>query len=154
LVVPPGWSGVAERLAQNLFLAPPTLGQHVALAAFEPTVQSLLAGRCAILRQRRDLLLDALLTLGLTVPAIPQGAFYAFTGLPPGFEDASAFAAALLEAAGVAVTPGADFGGADAARMLRFAYTEDEPRLREGLRRLQGFLSPQASISRSEVAGK
>jgi len=154
LVVPPGWSGVVERLAQNLFLAPPTLGQHVALAAFEPAVQSILAGRCGVLRQRRDLLVNALRALGLPMPAVPQGAFYAYTGLPPGYQDASAFAAALLEVAGVAVTPGVDFGGAGAARMLRFAYTEDELRLREGLRRLREFLSPQESISRLEVAGK
>jgi aspartate/methionine/tyrosine aminotransferase len=140
LVVPSGWAPIVERLAQNLYLAPPTLSQHVALAALEPPVLALLEDRRAKFRQRRDLLLEALPTLGMTMPSTPQGAFYAFAGLPPGHDDAAAFAAALLDAAGVAVTPGADFGGADGARMLRFAYTETLPRLRLGVERLRRFV--------------
>lgn len=154
LVVPPGWSAVVEPVAQNLYLAPPTLGQHIALAALEPSVQSLLAGRCGILRERRNLLLDSLGALGLPLPAVPQGAFYALTGLPPGYDDATAFAAALLEAAGVAVAPGSDFGGADGGRMLRFAYTEEMPRLRSGLDRLRGYLKPHEAVPRPEVAAE
>jgi len=149
LVVPSGWAPVVERLAQNLYLAPPTLSQHIALAAFEPEVLSLLGERRAVFRARRDLLLRALPALGFPLPTIPQGAFYLFTGLPPGHDDASVLAAAMLEAAGVAVTPGSDFGGVDGARMLRFAYTEETPRLRLGVERMRDFLAGEPPAARA-----
>lgn len=143
LVVPPGWSPVVERLAQNLFLAAPTLAQHVALAAFAPEVRALLEGRRAELRRRRDLLVDALAPCGFRLDAVPQGAFYLYAALPPGAADAPAFAAALLEDAGVAVTPGADFGGPEAARRLRFAYTESLDRLETAVARLRAFMGAE-----------
>jgi aspartate/methionine/tyrosine aminotransferase len=141
LVVPGAWAGVVERLAQNLYLAPPTLAQHVALAAFAPTTMRLLDGRRVLLRERRDLLLDALPGLGLTLAGRPEGAFYVFARLPEEHADAVAFAADLLEVAGVAVTPGTDFGGGDAGRMVRFAYTDEPSRLRSGIERLARFVA-------------
>jgi aspartate/methionine/tyrosine aminotransferase len=141
LVVPQPWASVVERLAQNLYLAPPTLAQHIALAAFEPAVTAVLATRRQILRERRDLLLDALPRLGFPLAVEPQGAFYVFTGLPAGHADATVFATDLLDAVGVAVTPGSDFGGAGAAGMLRFAYTDDASRLRSAAARIARFVA-------------
>jgi aspartate/methionine/tyrosine aminotransferase len=141
LVVPPGWVSVVERLAQNLYLAPPTLAQHVALAALEPDAMAAFDGRRETFRQRRGVLLDALPKLGFPLPAPPQGAFYVFTGLPGGHADAASFATGLLDAVGVAVTPGGDFGGAASAGMLRFAYTEPLPRLRSAVERIADFVS-------------
>lgn len=140
LVVPPGWAPIIERLAQNLYLAPPTLSQHLALEALKPSMQAQLADRRQDLRARRDLLLGALPRLGLALPSAPQGAFYAFIGMPAGHADAASFAEALLEGVDVAVTPGTDFGGLVAAGMLRVAYTESAPRLRIGLDRIGEFL--------------
>jgi aspartate/methionine/tyrosine aminotransferase len=139
LVVPPGWPPIVERLAQNLFLAAPTLSQHVATAALSPDVLALLEQRRDMLRRRRDLLLAVLPQLGFSLPTTPAGAFYVFAALPPEALDAPAFAVSLLDAAGVAVAPGVDFGGAQAARMLRLAYTEDESRLREACNRVAAF---------------
>jgi aspartate/methionine/tyrosine aminotransferase len=147
LVVPGPWAAVVERLAQNLYLAPPTLAQHVALAAFAPETMNLLEGRRELLRERRDLLLQTLPGLGFMLATKPAGAFYVFAGLPVGQADAAAFAADLLEGAGVAVTPGSDFGGTDAGRMLRFAYTDEPQRLRAGLARLGEFLSSRSGRS-------
>jgi aspartate/methionine/tyrosine aminotransferase len=101
----------------------------------------LLDGRRELLRERRDLLLDALPGLGLTVAGKPEGAFYVFARLSAEHADAVAFAAELLEVAGVAVTPGTDFGGGDAGRMLRFAYTDEPSRLRSGIERLARFVA-------------
>lgn len=47
----------------------------------------------------------------------------------------------LLEQAGVAVTPGADFGSHHPERYLRFAYTTDLARLEEGVARIRRFLA-------------
>ncbi len=140
LVVPRGWATAVERLAQNLFLAAPTLGQHVALAALDPITLAILEQRRQAFRRRRDLLVSALPALGFELSAVPEGAFYVFAGLPPGASPAPVFAERLLEGAGVAITPGSDFGGAAAERMTRFAYTEATPRLEEAVARLKAFL--------------
>jgi aspartate/methionine/tyrosine aminotransferase len=140
-VVPSGWSAVAERLAQNLYLAPPTLAQHVALAALSPAMLAEFDRRRKVLRRRRDLLLAALPDLGFGVSVVPEGAFYVFSLLPAGAGDATSFAERLLEHAGVAVTPGVDFGGPDANKMLRFAYTEDTGRLATAIARFRSVLS-------------
>ncbi|MBK1631096.1 hypothetical protein CKO31_10150 [Thiohalocapsa halophila] len=150
LVVPPGWSAVAERLAQNLYLAAPTLGQHVALAALAPEVLARLEQRREELRQRRDLLVQALPPAGFSLPAVPEGAFYLFTDLPFAAADALPFAEAVLEGAGVALTPGSDFGAGASAGMLRFAYTEPLPRLQSAVSRLREFV--QASAGRDPTA--
>jgi aspartate/methionine/tyrosine aminotransferase len=46
-----------------------------------------------------------------------------------------------LQEAGVAVTPGLDFGSNQPETHLRFAYTTDLERLREGVERIRGFLA-------------
>lgn len=51
-----------------------------------------------------------------------------------------AFASRLLVTAGVALTPGHDFGHHEADRHVRFAYTRDIDDLDEGVRRLRDAL--------------
>jgi aspartate/methionine/tyrosine aminotransferase len=55
--------------------------------------------------------------------------------------DSHAFALDLLERAGVAITPGIDFGANRAREHVRFAYTRPVERLREGVRRIGEYLS-------------
>jgi aspartate/methionine/tyrosine aminotransferase len=50
------------------------------------------------------------------------------------------FARDLLERAGVAITPGIDFGSNAPERHVRFAYTNSLERLQEGVRRIGDFL--------------
>jgi len=141
LVVPEGYEREVEKLAQNLYIAAPTLAQHAALVAFEPETLAILEARKAEFRARRDLLLPALRELGFTIPSEPQGAFYIYADASNHTGDSHAFALQLLEQAGVAVTPGIDFGCHNAQRYLRFAYTTSQENLREGIERLRRFLS-------------
>jgi aspartate/methionine/tyrosine aminotransferase len=137
----PAWAMPAlERLAQNLFLAASTPAQHAALAAFEPGTLSELESRKAELHTRRDFMLPALRDLGFALPVTPQGAFYAYAECSRFTPDSQAFAAKLLDHAGVAVTPGIDFGHHQAARHIRIAYTQPLPRLTEAIKRLGQFL--------------
>ncbi len=140
LVAPEGYAGVAERLAQNLYLAPPTLAQHVALAALGPELAGEFERRRALLRRRRDLLFQGLTELGFGMAAKPDGAFYLFASLPPRWGDGLRFARELLEREAVAVTPGSDFGSGACQGILRIAYTAEDARLREALVRLRRFL--------------
>ena len=79
--------------------------------------------------------------LGFEIPVMPQGAFYIYAGCGDLTRDSFAFARDLLEQAGVAITPGLDFGSNAPERHVRFAYTNSIERLREGVRRISRFLA-------------
>ncbi|MEW7984679.1 MAG: pyridoxal phosphate-dependent aminotransferase [Candidatus Thiodiazotropha sp.] len=141
LVAPEPLIDPIDRLAQNIFLSAPTLSQHAALGAFTPAVMEILEQRRQAFRQRRDFLLPALRDLGFSIPVTPQGAFYLYAGCSDLCDDSQAFAQRLLHEAGVAVTPGLDFGFNQPESHLRFAYTTDLERLQEGVDRIRGFLA-------------
>ncbi|MFP5463501.1 MAG: pyridoxal phosphate-dependent aminotransferase [Gammaproteobacteria bacterium] len=140
-VLPDALLRPVEKLAQNLFIAPPTPAQHAALAAFEPATLALLDQRRDEFRARRDLLLPALRGFGFDIPVTPQGAFYIYAGCGRFADDSSAFCLRLLDEAGVAATPGLDFGPHTARTHLRFAYTTSRERLGEAIDRLGGLLA-------------
>ena len=129
-----------DKLAQNLFLAAPTLAQHAALRAFDPDNLEILEARREAFRQRRDFLLPALRELGFAIPVTPAGAFYLYADCSRFTDDSYTFSQRLLEEAGVAVTPGIDFGSYLPERHVRFAYTTSLENLQEGVRRLRAFL--------------
>lgn len=139
LLAPEGLMPAIDRLAQNVFLASPTVAQYAALAAFRPETQTILARHKAELQVRRDFLVPGLRHLGFGVPVSPQGAFYVYADI--GARDGERFAADLLERAGVAITPGSDFGGHEAGRHVRFAYTTSADRIREAIARIATLLA-------------
>jgi aspartate/methionine/tyrosine aminotransferase len=138
-VVPESFVGLAERLAQNLFISAPTHSQMAALAAFGPDNLAELERRRREFEKRRDFLLRELPGLGFGIPAIPQGAFYVYADCSRWTGDSFEFAWRLLEEAHVAVTPGKDFGLNQPQRHLRFAYTASVERLVEGVKRIRDF---------------
>jgi aspartate/methionine/tyrosine aminotransferase len=140
LVAPPALVPELDKLAQNLFLAAPTLSQHAALQAFEASTIAILEQRRACFRERRDYLLPALRDLGFGIPVQPEGAFYLYADCSRFTADSFAFSQQLLEEVGVAITPGIDFGSWRAAEHVRFAYTTALENLQEGVRRLRKYL--------------
>jgi aspartate/methionine/tyrosine aminotransferase len=144
VVAPEGWPDVLERLAQNLYLAAPTVSQYAALAAFDAGTQAILEARRLEFQRRRDFLLPALSELGFRFPAGARGAFYLYARCDELTPDSEALALHLLEQEAVAVTPGLDFGSNDARRYLRFAYTTDVKPLEVGVERIKKFLARDA----------
>ena len=71
----------------------------------------------------------------------PEGAFYVYAGIERFAADSGKFALEVLEQAGVAITPGKDFGANQAGRYVRFAYTRSLEDLEEGVQRLRRFLA-------------
>ena len=140
MVAPERAVGELDKLAQNLYLAAPTPAQHAALAAFEPETLAILEARRQEFRARRDYLVPALRALGFEIPVMPQGAFYIYAGCGRITRDSFGFARDLLERAGVAITPGVDFGANAPERHVRFAYTNSIERLQEGVARIADFL--------------
>ena len=141
MVAPQEYVREIDKLAQNLYLAPPTVAQHAAFAAFEPETLAILESRVQEFRLRRDYLVPALRKLGFEIPVMPQGAFYVYAGCGRLTKDSFAFARDLLEQAGVAVTPGIDFGANAPERHVRFAYTSSIERLQDGVARIAKFLT-------------
>ena len=107
LVVPPALVRTLERLAQNLYIAPPAAAQVAALAAFEAG-EELEANR-RVYAVNRALLLEELPKAGFDRFAPADGAFYLYADVSEFTDDSVAFARAMLEQTGVAATPGVDF---------------------------------------------
>ena len=141
LIAPDEYVADIDKLAQNLFLAAPTIAQHAALKAFDEESINILESRRLEFQQRRDYLLPALRDLGFEIVVIPEGAFYLYANCSRFTDDSYSFASRLLEEAGVAMTPGIDFGINQPETHVRFAYTTSLENLQEGVRRLQEYLS-------------
>lgn len=141
LVVPQMYVREVEKLAQHLFISPPYLAQHAALAAFRPETLAITEERRAEFQRRRDFLLPALTRLGFSVPVAPVGAFYLYADCSRFSNDSFAFAEDLLRQAGVALTPGRDFGQHLPERHLRITYTTSMDNLHEGVERIRRFLT-------------
>lgn len=141
LIAPPAYVADIDKLAQNLFLAAPTIAQHAALRAFDEDTITILEARRREFQQRRDYLLPALRAIGFDIPVIPDGAFYLYANCSRFSDDSYRFTSQLLEEVGVAITPGTDFGINRPETHVRFAYTTSMGNLQEGVRRLRAFLS-------------
>jgi len=141
LIVPDEFIEATEKLAQNIFIATSSDAQHAALAAFDESTLAELEMRRREFEVRRDFLYDALVGLGFDIPFKPEGAFYIYANASKFTDDSYRFAMDLLEAEGVAVTPGKDFGTHNAHLTLRFAYTTSIDRMAVAVERLQRFIN-------------
>lgn len=134
LVVPDDLLKPIERLAQNLFISPPTLSQQAALAAFDCKAE--LDANVARYRASRDLLLDALPEAGFTGLSRAEGAFYVYADIARLANDSETLCRTLLAETGVAITPGVDFDPARGHRWVRFSFAGTTETVAEAARRL------------------
>lgn len=136
LVAPEAAVPELEKLAQNLFISPPTVAQYAALAAFTPECIQIFEQRRQAFQERRDLLVSGLRDLGFDIPLTPEGAFYVYAGASHLTDNTFDFCWSLLEEDKVATTPGVDFGSYRANEFIRFSYTTGLDRIHEALDRL------------------
>ncbi|MBE2315780.1 aminotransferase class I/II-fold pyridoxal phosphate-dependent enzyme [Solirubrobacter sp. CPCC 204708] len=141
VVLPEVLVPAVEKLAMNYFLCASTPTQHAALAAFTPESLAVCEERRAELAARRALVLDGLERIGLPVPALPDGAFYVYFDVAGTGLSAWEFCARALAEQHVALTPGTDFGSHTADTHVRLSYAASRDELREGLARLERFLT-------------
>jgi aspartate/methionine/tyrosine aminotransferase len=146
MVVPERIVPVIERLAQNLFICPSTISQYAALACFEIESITEYERRRAEFKARRDYFIPALNALGLSVPVMPDGAFYAWADCSGVFnrlkvKDSWDLAFEIMQRAHVAVTPGRDFGSANAHNFIRFSTASSLPQLIVAIERLKILLT-------------
>jgi aspartate/methionine/tyrosine aminotransferase len=146
LVLPPALVEPVERLAQNLYICPSALAQHAALGCFEAQTLALCEHRRGELQRRRDRVLEGLTRVGLPVPVAPDGAFYAWADCSAHAASSWALCHDLLERANLVLTPGRDFGPAQAERFLRLSFAGAADQLDEAIERLaQALDTPRAA---------
>ena len=154
LVVPDALVSVIERIAQNLFICASSIAQHAALACFEPASLMEYERRRSEFKARRNYFIPELNRLGLTVPVMPDGAFYAYADCtkvaaqwgmrgaqPDGTGGSWDFAFELMKRAHLAVTPGRDFGQVAPARFVRFSTANSMDQLKEAVARLESVIA-------------
>jgi aspartate/methionine/tyrosine aminotransferase len=141
LVAPPELMNAIDRLAQNIFLAASTPAQYAAVVALSASLQPQLDARRDVFQQRRDYLLPALRDLGFDISCEPEGAFYLYANSKNLAKDSMEFSRQLLEQAGVAITPGVDFGHNKPGEHVRFAYTTGMDQLQAGVIAIQQYLA-------------
>lgn len=140
MVVPEFYVDAIDRIAQNIFLAPPTISQYAAITALRSETQPVLDERRDEFKKRRDFLLPALTQLGFKVAVKPQGAFYIYANCENFTDDSFTWVKRLLEEQGVALTPGVDFGEYLANKHCRFAYTQPVEILEQAIDKIAGFV--------------
>ena len=148
-MVPEALVPVVERLAQNLFICPSTVSQYAALACFEEPSIAEYERRRAEFKARRDWFIPQLNALGLDVPVVPDGAFYAWADCTRvaerlGISGSWDFAFETMKRAHVAVTPGRDFGTAETAKFVRFSTASSMAHLQESIERLRAMIANPA----------
>jgi aspartate/methionine/tyrosine aminotransferase len=138
MVVPPDLVRSVECLAQNFFVAPPTLSQLAALAVFE--CRDVLDANVRSYARNRELLLDRLPRAGFRDIAPPDGAFYLYADVGHLTNDSADFCRRMLAETGVAATPGIDFDTTRGNRFIRFCYAGAFDDAAEAARRLETWL--------------
>lgn len=135
VICPPQLVGELRARAGNLFLSPPALSQHAALAAFDCEAE--LDARVEMYRRNRLLLIDCLTKLGITEIAPSDGAFYIYASIAHLTDDSLTFCKQLLNDTGVATAPGLDFDPERGLRFIRFSYAVTTEMVQDACARLE-----------------
>lgn len=139
LIAPRSMIRNMQKLQQNLFICACAFNQAAGIAALQES-SNVLEKRFSDYNERRIFLYEALQRIGIAPAKPPDGAFYMMANVKKYTDDSYSFAIRILEEAGVALTPGIDFGrGAEG--YIRISYACSMETLQEGLRRLEEFFS-------------
>ncbi|WP_276300792.1 pyridoxal phosphate-dependent aminotransferase [Halorussus lipolyticus] len=139
MVAPDEYVGHVNRIAQNTLICAPNFVQSGGVAALDEVGDDFLDDVRETYRERRDYLVSEVEDWGLSMDYTPGGAYYLLvdvSDLPGDAFDAADF---FLEEAGVAMTPGPDFG-TNAEECLRVSYANSAERLAEASERVQRAL--------------
>ncbi|MBT3626918.1 MAG: aminotransferase class I/II-fold pyridoxal phosphate-dependent enzyme [Rhodospirillaceae bacterium] len=141
IIVPPDFVRPIERLAQNMFISPPTLAQLAAIAAFDCREE--LDLNVARYAENRKILQRALPEAGFGDLAPCDGAFYVYADVTRLTNDSEKFCRQMLQATGVAATPGIDFDTGRGNHYVRFSFAADSDTVARAADALIGWLKPE-----------
>jgi len=127
-----------NRYSANMFLAPPTLAQHVALVAMDEKAE--LEGHVATYAKNRELLVAALQAFGITRMAPADGAFYIYADVSHLTGDSLAWCRQLLDETGLALNTGRDFDSINGGHFIRISFAVSTPEILQAIDLLGGWL--------------
>ncbi|MDO9516470.1 MAG: aminotransferase class I/II-fold pyridoxal phosphate-dependent enzyme [Methanosarcinaceae archaeon] len=159
LIAPLEYMRPLQKIQQNFFICANSFVQHAGVAALcgpQEHVQEMVA-TCD---KRRMYMLKRLREIGFKVKSEPDGAYYILADARAFGADSLKLSRQILEEAGVAVTPGIDFGDG-AEGYLRFSYANSLENIEEGMRRIEEFLllliairkNKKTSNHKSDISG-
>jgi aspartate aminotransferase len=138
LIAPLEYIRPLQNIQQNFFICANSFVQHAGVAALRGP-QEHVQEMVATYDKRRRYMLKRLREIGFKVRSEPDGAYYILADAREFGSDSLELSRRILEEAGVAVTPGIDFGDG-AEGYLRFSYANSLKNIEEGMRRIEGFL--------------
>lgn len=128
--------GALGKVKTNCDSGAPQAIQEAGIRALEGGEGDQLAQYCEIYQQRRDLMVGALRSIGLSCES-PRATFYIWAEVPKGYSSAS-FTERVLRDAGVVITPGSGFGKGGEG-FVRFSLTVSSERLAEAVGRIKAL---------------
>ncbi|MEX1022596.1 MAG: aminotransferase class I/II-fold pyridoxal phosphate-dependent enzyme, partial [Dehalococcoidia bacterium] len=131
------------RVKTNLDSGIPQAIQRMAIAALDDP-RDAITSHNEVYQRRRDRAVEVLRALGLRVEP-PKASLYIWARLPEGERSSAEFAARLIDATGVVVTPGASYGDAGEG-YIRISLTTPDERLDEALERLGRFARGETAL--------
>ena len=126
------------QIKANLDSGIPQAIQQMAIEALTGS-QDCVDSNVEIYQRRRDRVIKALTTLGLTVD-VPRASLYIWARVPEGFTSAE-LAARLLEETDIVVTPGSSYGQYGEG-YIRLSLTTPDEQVEKGCQRLEGWKIP------------
>ena len=142
MLLPDDLARPVDALAGNVALCPPAPAQYAAVAAFAEESYLECDAAVAEFAATRDLLLGGAVRLGWGAAAPADGAFYYYADLGARLQrwgGSAAYASALLEEAGVAITPGGDFDDRGGDRSVRLSFAAGLSAVSEAIERIVAF---------------
>jgi len=153
LIAPPHLDSCVDALNQNMNVSAPTVAQRAAVAALSAEAAVELAGHVRRYEANRGVVVEGLTKMGIQPHeyAPPYGAFYLYADLAAhGVTDSLGLCSALLDEAGVAMTPGVDFeedGSGKGETRVRISFPSSTDNVREAMRRLaQWWEQPEGGL--------
>ncbi|WP_292468415.1 pyridoxal phosphate-dependent aminotransferase [Methanolobus sp.] len=139
LITPKEHIRTLQKIQQNLFISTNAFVQYAGIAALEGP-QEHVKEMVETYNKRRLYLIKRLKEMGFEIKTEPKGAYYVLADARKFGEDSLEMSRQILENIGVAITPGIDFGiGAEGH--LRFSYANSLDNIKEGMKRLEKYLS-------------
>lgn len=139
LIAPPEYIRPLQKIQQNFFICANSFVQHAGVAALEGP-QDHVKEMVNTYDKRRRFILDRLKDIGFGINSEPEGAYYVLANAKEFSGNSLELSRNILEEAGVAVTPGIDFG-TGAEGYLRFTYVNNLSNIKEGMNRIDKYLN-------------
>lgn len=142
LIAPKVFIRPMQIIQQNFFISPNSFVQYAGLSALTlKEAETAVKWMVDTYNKRRIFIIPRLREIGFGIKVEPTGAFYVLANAKQFcHNDSMRFSLELLENAGVAVTPGIDFGE-NAEGYIRFSYATSLENIDEGINRLKKYLT-------------